>query len=115
MLRSFKNFKKASVIKAHTLFTGGVTAIAFSNTRSSLYSAGADGSWMVWTIGSNPNPTRPIELEENAGRNLQHLESMQRTAYDRLQIFQDVLQEEFRKNQEEAKENFRQTLLAELN
>lgn len=98
MLRPFKNFKKPNLIKAHTLFTGGVTAIAFSNTRSSLYSAGADGSWMVWTIGNNPNPTKPVELEENAGRHLQHMESMQRTPYDRLAIFQDVLQEEFRKN-----------------
>jgi len=57
ILRSMSNMSKANEIKAHTLFTGGVTAIAFSNTRSTLYTAGGDGSLMAWTIGGKPNPS----------------------------------------------------------
>ena len=57
MIRNVGKFETANEIRAHTLFTGGVTAIAFSNTRSTLYTAGGDGSFMAWTIGGKPNPS----------------------------------------------------------
>lgn len=43
-------------IKAHAVFNGGVTALCFSNQRTVIYSAGGDGQFLVWNIGSNPNP-----------------------------------------------------------
>jgi len=72
-VRNPNNFANGIEIKAHTLFTGGVAAIAFSNTRSTLYSAGGDGSFMAWIIGGKPNPNHPIPLDASLGREMQGL------------------------------------------
>ena len=47
--------KVPNPIKAHAIFSGGVTALCLSRTRTTLYSAGGDGSFMAWTIGGKPN------------------------------------------------------------
>lgn len=54
------NFQKLGDIKAHAIFSGGVSALCFSNTRSTLYSAGGDGSFMAFKVGGKPNPNQPI-------------------------------------------------------
>lgn len=38
-------------IKAHSVISGGVTALCISKTRSTLYSAGGDGTIFAYTIG----------------------------------------------------------------
>jgi hypothetical protein len=114
ILRSMNNMGKANEIKAHTLFTGGVTAISFSNTRSTLYSAGGDGTLMAWTIGGKPNPSAPIKLDDDLGNELQGMPEIERVVFDSIKLYQDILEDEFRKEQEEAKEQFRQTVLTEL-
>lgn len=114
ILRSMGNMSKPNEIKAHTLFTGGVTAVAFSNTRSTLYTAGGDGSLMAWTIGGKPNPHQPIPLDEDAGKDLYNMPEIERVNFENIKLFQDILEDEFRKEQEDAKEQFRQTLLNEL-
>jgi WD40 repeat protein len=81
-LRNMSNFEKVNEIKAHTLFTGGVTAIAFSNTRSTLYTAGGDGSLMAWTIGGKPNPSTPVLLDNVHGRELVEMPEIERVPYD---------------------------------
>jgi len=43
-------------IKAHAVFSGGVTALCLSRTRTVFYSAGGDGSFMAWCYGGKPNP-----------------------------------------------------------
>lgn len=52
-------------IKAHSINTGGVSAISFSQTRTTLYSAGHDGSFWAWTVGGKPNPEQPIVIEKH--------------------------------------------------
>lgn len=96
------------------MFTGGVNAVAFSNTRSTLYSAGGDGSLMAWIIGGKPNPAQPVLLDDGLGEELTGMPEIERVSFDNIKLFQDILEDEFKKEQEDAKEQFRQTLLTEL-
>jgi hypothetical protein len=57
LLRHIGNIAQTpNPIKAHAIFNEGVTALCFSKTRSTLYSAGGDGSLFAWTVGGKPNP-----------------------------------------------------------
>lgn len=38
-------------IKAHSVISGGVTALCISKNRSTLYTAGGDGTIYTYTIG----------------------------------------------------------------
>lgn len=87
ILRSMSNMSKPNEIKAHTLFTGGVTAVAFSNTRSTLYTAGGDGSLMAWTIGGKPNPHQPINLDDDVGKDLQNMDEIERVSFENIKLF----------------------------
>lgn len=55
-LRNRSRVSASDEIKAHAIHTGGVTALCFSKFRTIVYSAGGDGQFLVWNIGSNPNP-----------------------------------------------------------
>jgi len=57
-------------IKACAVFSGGVTAICHSLTRSTVYAAGGDGSFLAFTVGGKPNPSSPINLAEGVGAEL---------------------------------------------
>ena len=48
---------QGSEIKGHAVFSGGISALAFSKVRSTLYTAGGDGAFFAWTLGGKPNPT----------------------------------------------------------
>jgi hypothetical protein len=61
------NFQQLGEIKAHAIFSGGVSALCFSNTRSTLYSAGGDGSFMAFKVGGKPNPPQPLEADASLG------------------------------------------------
>jgi hypothetical protein len=54
-------------IKAHSIISGGVTALCISKTRSTLYSAGGDGAIFAYTIGGKQNPNQPIQADQNIG------------------------------------------------
>jgi WD40 repeat protein len=59
--------KVPNPIKAHAIFTGGVTALCLSKSRTTLYSAGGDGSFMAWTIGGKPNSSQPVVSSSQGG------------------------------------------------
>jgi len=77
-VRNINNMANGNEIKAHTLFTGGVSAIGFSNSRSTIYSAGGDGSFMAWTVGGKPNPNSPIQLDANLGKDVKGMPELER-------------------------------------
>lgn len=55
---------QGSEIKGHAVFSGGITALAFSRVRSTLYTAGGDGTFFAWTLGGKPNPQQPVPLQK---------------------------------------------------
>jgi WD40 repeat protein len=60
-LRHVENVgQNPSPIKAQAIYSGGVTALCLSKTRTTLYSAGGAGSFMAWTIGGKPLPPAPV-------------------------------------------------------
>ena len=74
-MRNVSNFSQMNQpIKAHGVHSGGVTAICFSQLRSTIYSAGGDGSVMAWTVGGKPNPNKPIQGDPSIGLALNNME-----------------------------------------
>jgi WD40 repeat protein len=60
ILRNLNNVAQSNEIKGHAIFSGGITALTFSNARSTLYTAGGDGAFFAWTVGGKPNPHHPV-------------------------------------------------------
>lgn len=48
--------------------------MSFSNVRSTLYTAGGDGSFFAWTVGNKPNPHNPVEIETEENEALSKIE-----------------------------------------
>lgn len=115
ILRHMNDIQNANEIKAHALFSGGVTSIAFSTTRSTLYTAGGDGSFMAWTVGGKPNPPQPITNPANLSDTLSGMPEIERVPGNQIKLYRSILQDEFEAEQEQAKETFRQQLMGELN
>ena len=76
--RSVSEFEKPLPMKAHAVHSGGVTAICFSQARSTLYSAGGDGAVMAWTVGGKPNPSQPVLGDATIGLALEKMEQVER-------------------------------------
>jgi hypothetical protein len=60
ILRNLNNVAQSNEIKGHAIFSGGITALTFSNARSTLYTAGGEGAFFAWTVGGKPNPHHPV-------------------------------------------------------
>jgi phosphopantetheinyl transferase (holo-ACP synthase) len=69
------------------MFSGGTTALCFSNTRSIIYSAGGDGSIMAWNFGGKPNPQEPIHLPSDANRALAQLPELARVPGNQIKLY----------------------------
>lgn len=81
-------------IKAHGVATGGVTALCFSQTRSTVYSAGGDGTVMAWTVGGKPNPQKPITGDPSIGLALNNMEQVERVPGSQIKLYKQILTEE---------------------
>lgn len=108
------NFQQLGEIKAHAIFSGGVSALCFSNSRSTLYSAGGDGSFMAFKVGGKPNPTQPVRADPALGEAIRTLPEIERVQADQIKVFKEILLEEFHRSQEASKQAFRQQLVGEL-
>jgi WD40 repeat protein len=96
-----------SPIKAHSIFSGGVTALCFSKTMQMIYTAGGDGSFMIWSYGPNKAyPSHPIEVPI-AKNGLEDLPELQRVPANQIKVFSEILKDEFLKQQEGAKAQFK--------
>lgn len=76
ILRNLNNVAQSNEIKGHAVFSGGITALTFSNVRSTLYTAGGDGAFFAWTVGGKPNPHHPVQLEKIENEPLEKIEQI---------------------------------------
>lgn len=76
ILRNLNNIAQSNEIKGHAVFSGGITSLSFSNTRSTLYTAGGDGAFFAWTVGSKPNPNHPIQLDKAEDEAIDRIEQI---------------------------------------
>lgn len=103
-LRNRQRIRAVDDVKAHAVFNGGVTALCYSNTRSVIYSGGGDGQFLVWNLGSNPNPAQPIEAEDGGSDDIPNVKPVK----DSQAIhFMKDLEEEFLKSEIPRKEEYR--------
>ena len=115
LIRKTTNITSAlEPIKAHAVHTGGVTAICYSSKRNTVYSAGGDGSFMAHTVGGRQNPAEPIVADVGLSEALGDMPDVERVPGNQIRIYKDILLEEFNKQQEQAKQEFRSALMLEL-
>jgi hypothetical protein len=98
LIRKISNLSSAlEPIKAHAVHTGGVTAICYSSTRNTVYSAGGDGSFMAHTVGGHQNPAEPIKADVGLNEALGDMPEVERVPGNQIRIYKDILLEEFNK------------------
>jgi hypothetical protein len=115
ILRNVSNFGQMnSPIKAHGVATGGVTALCFSQTRSTVYSAGGDGTVMAWTVGGKPNPQKPITGDASIGLALNNMEQVERVPGSQIKLYKQILTEELEQQQAASKQAFKESMSGEL-
>ena len=95
ILRNLTNIAQSNEIKGHAVYSGGVTALTFSNARSTLYTAGGDGAFFAWTVGGKPNPNHPIILEIVEGEELEKIEQIDDMPQSEIRPFREILEEQF--------------------
>jgi len=101
-------------IKGHAMFSGGVGALCFSQSRSIIYSAGGDGAIMAWNFGGKPNPAEPIELPGGANKALSGLPELARVPGHQIKLYKQILREDFERKEANAKLEFKDMLVADL-
>ena len=104
LIRKTSNIGSAlDPVKAHAVHSGGVTAICYSVTRNTVYSAGGDGCFMAHTVGGHPNPDQPVVADVSLNEALGDMVEVERVPGNQIRIYKDILLEEFNKAQEQAK------------
>ena len=87
MIRSFNDndsMERPACIQAHSVISGGISAIGVNRSATYVYSAGADGSICIYSVGrGQPYPSQPIPFEnKNAAEAASKLPTVQALPYD---------------------------------
>mmetsp|Transcript_22282 Transcript_22282/g.16738 ORF Transcript_22282/g.16738 Transcript_22282/m.16738 type:complete len:179 (+) Transcript_22282:660-1196(+) len=77
VLRNMNYVAQANDIKGHGIFSGGITALCFSKVRSTLYTAGGEGSLFAWSVGSKGNPNQPVSLQKGEIEDIDKIDSVE--------------------------------------
>lgn len=115
ILRNVSDFGRMNQpIKAHGVASGGVTAICFSQARSTVYSAGGDGTVMAWTVGGKPNPPKPVAGDPSIGLALNNMDAVERVPGSQIKLYKQILTEELEQQQAAPKQAFKESMAGEL-
>ena len=106
---------QGSEIKGHAVFSGGISALAFSKVRSTLYTAGGDGAFFAWTLGGKPNPTQPVTSPKPDLEPIDRLDLVDDQPDSEIRPFKEILKDQFHKQQASKKERFKEEIMSELN
>jgi hypothetical protein len=115
ILRNRKKLNQFSEIKGHSVFNGGVTALCFSRVRTTLYTAGGDGTFLVWPVGAKPNPNQAIEPADFfSSPDLSNIPQIDNCEDEEVKFYKDLLEEQFLESEVSRKEEFKAYLSKEL-
>ena len=114
ILRNLSNVVQSNEIKGHAIFSGGITALSFSNARSTLYTAGGDGAFFAWTVGGKPNPHHPVQLEKVDVEAIDKIEQIEDMMQPDIRPYREILEEQFQRQQLSKKERFKEEVMQEL-
>jgi len=115
VLRNMNYVAQANELKGHNIYSGGITALCFSSARSTLYTAGGDGSLFAWSVGSKSNPNQPINLQKGEIEDIDKIDNMEDLPDWEIKTFKSILLDQFHKSQESKKEKFKEEIMSELN
>jgi WD40 repeat protein len=99
ILRNLNNVAQSNEIKGHAIFSGGITALTFSNARSTLYTAGGDGAFFAWTVGGKPNPHHPVQSDKTDVEAIDKIEQIDDMMQADIRPYREILEELFHKQQ----------------
>lgn len=78
-------------IKGHAVFAQGITSLAFSKVRSTLYTAGGDGAFFAWTLGGKPNPSQPVPLQKSDLEAIDKMDQIDDMPEYEIRPYKDIL------------------------
>lgn len=115
ILRNRKKLNQFSEIKGHAVFNGGVRALCFSRKRTTLYTAGGDGAFLVWPVGAKPNPSQAIEPADFfSSPDLSNIPQVDNVDDEVVKYYKELLEEQFLESEIPRKEEFKAYLSKEL-
>lgn len=114
ILRNLNNVAQSNEIKGHAIFSGGITALTFSNARSTLYTAGGDGAFFAWTVGGKPNPHHPVQLDKTDVEAIDKIEQIDDMMQADIRPYREILEEQFHRQQLSKKERYKEEVMQEL-
>lgn len=109
IFRRNPNYVQKNEFKAHTVYTGGVSALSVSRDRPVIYSAGGDGTFFVWAIQKNHGiPANPLEPDDMyASPELNSMQQLENLTDEEYQAYKKILEEEFIEQEIPRKEKFK--------
>jgi hypothetical protein len=93
VLRNMNYVAQANELKGHNTFSGGITALCFSRVRSTLYTAGGDGSLFAWSVGSKANPNQPVNSHKGELEAIDKIDGIDDETDSDLVPFKNILLE----------------------
>lgn len=115
ILRNRKKLNQFSEIKGHAVFNGGVRALCFSKKRTTLYTAGGDGTFLVWPVGNKPNPNQAIEPADFfSSPDLSNIPQIDNEPDEAGKYYKELLEEQFLESEIPRKKQFKTEISKEL-
>jgi WD40 repeat protein len=115
ILRNRKKLNQFSEIKGHAIYNGGVRALCFSKDRTTLYTAGGDGTFLVWPVGAKPNPNQAMEPADFfSSPDLSNIAQVDNEPDESVKYFKELLEEQFYDSEVPRKNEFKAYLAKEL-
>ena len=115
ILRNRKKLNQFSEIKGHAVFNGGVKSLCFSKQRTTLYTAGGDGTFLVWPVGAKPNPNQAVEPADFfSSPDLSNIPQIDNSDDESVKYYKELLEEQFFDSEIPKKEEFKAYLSKEL-
>ena len=115
ILRNRKKLNQYSEVKGHAVFNGGVRALCFSKSRSTLYTAGGDGTFLIWFVGQKANPSQAIEPADFfSSPDLSNIAQIDNEPDEAVKYYKELLEEQFLQSEIPRKDGFKDLIKNEL-
>ena len=114
-IRVLTSLGQSKGAKTHSVSQGGISAVSFSLSRSMVYIAGGDGSFMIINMDRDPLPTAPKNpLPEEFDETLRNLEEVKEDDPIPDKIMLDKWKEDENAKKLEEKEKVKANIQQEL-
>ncbi len=112
-IRVLTSLGQAKEGRSHSVNNGGVTAVAFAQSRNMIYIGGGDGSFLILNMSKEPLPTGPKTPGE-LGETMKALDEIEDKSMGDEKVMLEKWRDEERLKKEEEKEKLKTQVKLEL-